>query len=136
METATLPRPLVNRLLATAQADPEREVCGLVGAKDGVPATFYPVANVAENPGHLFRMDPKGQIDAMRAMREAGESLFAIFHSHPHGPARPSAIDLAEAAYPEALYLIASLGTTGVLELAGYRLLEGEAAPVELLVSG
>jgi len=136
MEIATLPRPLVNRLLAAAQADPEREVCGLVGAREGVPTTFYPVANVADSPSRLFRMDPKGQIDALRAMREAGERLFAIFHSHPQGPARPSATDLAEAAYPEALYLIVSLGTAGVLELAAYRLADGEARPVELHVQG
>ena len=132
-ERLTLPRELINRLLTAAQAEPEREVCGLVGERDG-RYRYYPVTNVAGEPGRLFQMDPRGQIDAMRAMRERGETLFAIFHSHPHGPARPSATDLTEAAYPEALYLIASLGTTGVLELAGYRLATGQARAVSLIV--
>jgi len=133
-EAVLLPRPLVNQLLTEAQRNPEIEVCGLIGARDGRPERFYPVANVAERPGELFRMDPAGQIDAMRRMREAGETLFAIYHSHPHAPARPSARDLQEAAYPDALYLIASLDTKGVLELRGYRLADGvaEEVPLEL----
>ncbi len=133
-EAVTLPRSLITRLLTEAQSEPEREVCGLVGRQDN-RYHYYPVTNVAEAPGRLFRMDPREQIDALRAMRQRGETLFAIFHSHPHGPARPSVIDLAEAAYPEAVYLIASLGTAGVLELAGYRLEDGRARPLELHLS-
>jgi len=55
-------------------------------------------------------------------MRERGEELFAIFHSHPAAPAEPSALDMAQAGYPDALYLIVSLGTCGVLELRGFRI--------------
>ncbi len=55
-------------------------------------------------------------------MRENGEALFAIYHSHPTSPAEPSAIDLELAAYPDALYLIISLNTKGVLEMRGFRL--------------
>jgi len=122
-----LPRPLVNRLLAIAQHDHEREACGLIASRDGTPGTVYPVANVAEDPGRFFQMEPKGQIEAMRAMRDRGEALFAIFHSHPDAPASPSATDIAESAYPDALHLIVSLNTKGVLEMRGYRIIDGEA---------
>ncbi len=122
MPNVTLPRPLVNTMLHHAQLAPGSEVCGLIGARDGVPTRCYPVANVAAEPGHLFRMDPRGQIDAMRTMREHGENLFAIYHSHPASPPAPSNIDLKEAGYPEALYLIISLDTKGVLEMRGWRL--------------
>jgi len=70
----------------------------------------------------LFAMDPTQQIAAMRAMREGGEELFAIYHSHPDSPPLPSATDLAQANYPDVLYLIISLQTRGVLELRGFRL--------------
>ncbi len=129
---AQLPRPLVNQLLAHAQSRPEEEVCGLIGAHADQPERLYPVANVARTPGRLFQLDPQGQIDAMRAMREAGQTLFAIYHSHPHAPARPSPTDLTEAAYPEALYLIISLNTKGVLEMRGWRLMDGTAREVAL----
>ena len=132
METVTLPRPLVNQMLHQAQASPDAEVCGLIAARGGRPVRFIPVPNVAGQPAQLFSMDPARQIDALRRMREAGEELFGIFHSHPHSPAVPSDRDLHEAGYPDALYLIASLSTKGVLELRGYRLRDGRAEEVAL----
>ncbi len=115
-----IPRALVNQILHHAQASPELEVCGLIGAKQGEPTSWYPVANAAAMPQVRFQLDPKGQIEAMRNMREQGEALFAIFHSHPTAPAEPSPVDLAEAAYLDTLYLVISLNTKGVLEMRGF----------------
>lgn len=127
-----LSRTVVNQILHHAQTAPEDEVCGLIGVGNDGVARVYPVANVASDTHRLFAMEPVGQIDAMRKMREAGESLFAIYHSHPHAPAAPSVIDLQQAAYPDALYLIVSLDTKGVLEMRGYRLRESAVESVEL----
>ena len=122
----SLPRMLVNRILTLAQSKPEEEICGLVSASseqgDAHPEQVWPIRNVARERGHLFQMDGAEQIDALRQMREQGHELFAIYHSHPHAPAVPSQRDADEAAYPEALYLIISLNTKGVLEMQGYRL--------------
>ena len=131
-----LPRPLINQILAHSQSHPEQEVCGLIGAREGEPGTCYPVANAAEEPDRLFRMDPAGQIAAMRAMRERGEELFAVYHSHPDAPPRPSPRDLAEDPYPEALKLIVSLDTRGVLQMRGFRQGDGEAEEVPLTLAG
>jgi len=117
-----IPRPLVNQLLHHAQLGSDHEICGLVAARDGHPTRVVPVANIAAEPATRYEMDPKGLIDAMREIREGGETLFAIYHSHPCSPAAPSAIDTAQASYPEALYLIVSLNTKGILEMRGYRL--------------
>lgn len=131
-----LSRALVNQILHHAQASPTLEVCGLVGGKEGKALSFHPITNAAEQPQTRFQLDPAGQIAAMRLMREAGESLFAIFHSHPTAPAEPSPVDLAEAAYPEALHLIISLNTKGVLEMRGFRLGQDHSVQeVELLLS-
>jgi proteasome lid subunit RPN8/RPN11 len=133
--SVAFPRSLVNQILHCAQQQPERETCGLIGAKGGLPASFYAVDNIAEPPESRFGLDPQQQIGAMRAMRERGEDLFAIFHSHPEAAAEPSSLDLELAAYPEALYLIVSLGTQGVLELRGFRLqASGRFAEVPLLL--
>jgi proteasome lid subunit RPN8/RPN11 len=134
-----IPRSLVNRILHYAQQDPNREVCGLVGAREGIPVSCYPVANVAEQPDCRFLLDAAAQIEAMRRMRECGEDLFAVFHSHPTSPAEPSVIDLEQASYREALYLIVSLGTKGVLELRGFRIGDGSSfqeVPLRLQASG
>src|SRR3569832_1109951 len=100
--TALLPRPLVNQLLHHAQQQPEQEVCGLIGSRAGVPVQFYPVANVATAPQRLFEINPTQQIAALRRMREHGEGLYAIFHSHPHSPPSPAAGGRGRAAGPGA----------------------------------
>lgn len=135
MSQATLPITLVNKILTHAQHSPETEVCGLIAAQDGVPDKVYPIANVADVPEKLFAMEPAAQIEAMRQMREGDEELFAIYHSHPHAPAQPSARDLEEAAYPQVLYLIVSLDTEGVLEMQGFRLHDGQVDKVDLEVA-
>jgi proteasome lid subunit RPN8/RPN11 len=132
MATQRIPRTIVNQLLHHAQQAPDAEVCGLIASKDGVPSRCYPIDNIAVTPRRLFAMDPAQQIAAMRSMREHGEELYAIYHSHPSGPAAPSTTDLEQANYPAALYLIISLQTRGVLEMQGYSLQHHDVAEVPL----
>ena len=132
MESIFLPRQLVNQILRQAQSSPDIEVCGLIAARDGRPTRCMPVPNIAATPQRLFAMDPARQIEAQRRMRERGEELFGIYHSHPHSPAQPSSTDLEQAGYPEALYIIVSLNTKGVLEMRGFRLSNNEATQVHL----
>jgi len=122
VKQVALPRTIVNQLLTHAQSSPEQEICGLIAARNGIAHKVYRITNTADQPQQLFAMEPEQQIDAMRSMREAGEELFAIYHSHPHSPAQPSQTDISQAAYPEALYLIISLDTEGVLQLKGFYL--------------
>ena len=104
-----LSAPLRQSLLVMAQGSPEQEVCALLGGRDNEITSIYPVANVADDPAGSFLLDAEGQIAAMKMMREAGESLRGIFHSHPFTSPDPSATDAAQAAYPDVYYLIVSL---------------------------
>jgi [CysO sulfur-carrier protein]-S-L-cysteine hydrolase len=118
-----LPRKLTNQLLHLAQISPNAEICGLVGANaGGMPVNCYPVNNSATTPENRFLLDAGQQIEAIKQMRDKGESLFAIYHSHPSAPAQPSPTDIAEAGLPEALHLIISLNTKGVLEMRGFKI--------------
>jgi [CysO sulfur-carrier protein]-S-L-cysteine hydrolase len=128
-----LPRKLTNQLLHLAQLSPDAEVCGLIGAdKQGMPVSCYPVENSATTPENRFLLDASQQIEAMRQIRDRGETLFAIYHSHPHSPAQPSPTDIKEASYPDALHLIISLNTKGVLELRGFKIAGQSAEEVVL----
>lgn len=133
MKSINLPRNIVNQLLTVAQQDPENETCGLVSAKHSIPANIYPVENIARHKQKLFEMNPAMQIDAMKQMRQKDESLFAIYHSHPHASAEPSLLDIQQANYKDALYLIISLNTKGVLEMQGFYLKDSAAEKVELV---
>jgi proteasome lid subunit RPN8/RPN11 len=95
-----LPRPLATALLSAAASAGAFEICGFVAAAAGA-FSRYAVANCAAQPATYFAMDPAGQIAAFKAMRQSGESLLAIYHSHPRGEAVPSAADSDDHNYPE-----------------------------------
>lgn len=128
----TLPSSLIKPLLEAALATPEVEVCGLIGHRPGSGYRIYPVDNVARHPQSRFELDPAGQIEAMRGMRENGEALFAIYHSHPDAPARPSAIDIEQASHPGALNLIISLQERDAPELRGWWISEDGVEEVKI----
>ena len=112
-----LPLKLANQLLHLAQISPEHEICGLISAKNGLAKHCYPIDNVAEPPTHQFLLDAHQQITALTQMRKKGEALFAIYHSHPTAPSQPSKDDIRLSTYPDALNIIISLNTKGILEM-------------------
>ncbi|MGR9012347.1 MAG: Mov34/MPN/PAD-1 family protein [Gammaproteobacteria bacterium] len=117
-----IPRKIINQLLHLAQISPDSEVCGLIGSKNGLPCSCYPVKNCAEYPQLRFQLDSVQQISAMAKIRDQNEQLFAIYHSHPTAPAIPSIIDLELSSYPKVLYLIISLNTKGILEIRCFKI--------------
>ncbi len=119
-----LSRKITNQLLHTAQMTPEREVCGLIGSTEGIARTCYPINNTAEHPETRFKLDEKQQISTLSAMRDKNENLFAIYHSHPTAPAVPSETDIKLASYPDAIHLIISLNTKGVLEIRAFNIID------------
>ncbi len=122
MNAVRLPRTIVNQLLHLAQKSPEEEICGLISRdRDGF-RKCYPVPNAAGDKKRFFALDPREQIAAIRTMREHGEALAAIYHSHPEAPPLPSLDDIEQHEYPDVLYLIISLGTKGVLEMRGFHI--------------
>ncbi len=134
-EHIQIPRKITNQLLHLAQISPDFEVCGLIGSKNGLPSSCYAVKNTAEHPQQRFQLDSTQQISAMAKMRDQGEELFAIYHSHPAAPATPSITDLELASYPEALHLIISLNTKGVLEMRGFKIAHKLAQEIALSLS-
>ncbi|NOQ36718.1 MAG: hypothetical protein GQ569_12630 [Methylococcaceae bacterium] len=127
-----IPLKITQKLLEHAQSLPDAEVCGLIGSLDNTPVSCYHVTNTDQHPQSKFTLDAAEQIGVFKTMREKGEQLFAIYHSHPNSPAIPSATDLALANYPEVLYLIISLNTKGVLELRGFYINDNNAQEVAL----
>lgn len=129
-----LPRKLANQLLHLAQISPEHEICGLISGKNGLAQRCYPVLNVSEHPKQKFLLDAQQQISAMSKMRENGEDLFAIYHSHPTAPAQPSKTDINLATYPNALSLIISLNTKGVLDMHCFKIINDSVTELPLVM--
>jgi proteasome lid subunit RPN8/RPN11 len=87
------------------------ECCGLIGGdEDGQARTIYPLRNVAADKIVSYEAAPEDLFAAQRQMRERGESLLAIYHSHPRSlEPEPSATDVRLAYYPRAIYFIIGL---------------------------
>jgi [CysO sulfur-carrier protein]-S-L-cysteine hydrolase len=107
-----------------------QEACGLLIGRNTVDR-FIPTRNVSLNP-HQYEIDPAELIATLRALRETGEDLLAIFHSHPHGPDEPSKTDIERAYYPEAAHLIVSLEELERPRAVAFRIMAGEAVRIEV----
>lgn len=115
------------------QSDPA-ECCGLIGGLDQCEAkSIYQLDNIASDPLVTYEAAPEDLFAAQRLMRERGEELLAIYHSHPHAAEpSPSDTDVRLAYYPSAIYLIVGLGGAGPV-LRAFRISERERRwePVE-----
>lgn len=105
---------LVNEIVAHSVEQDPHECCGLIGGTDdGTAQTVYRLRNVAANPLVTYEAAPEDLFAAQRAMRERGEQLLAIYHSHPRSTDPiPSETDVRLAYYPTAVYLIVGLGNS------------------------
>jgi proteasome lid subunit RPN8/RPN11 len=112
------------------------EACGLLVGRveDGIGYILevIPTTNALHSPVR-YRIEPAEQLAAFNHMDETGMELVGIYHSHPNGPAGPSATDLAEAFYPEAAYLIWN-GAGGAWRCAAFYLQSGAFHPIEIEV--
>ena len=80
----TLLTPHRNQIIAHALREAPHECCGLIGGKaDGTAKTIYSLRNVASDKMVSYEAAPEELFAAQRQMRERGEEMLAIYHSHP-----------------------------------------------------
>ena len=122
-----IPRSLVEEMFAHARSCAPEECCGLLGGSPGGARSAYPLRNVAPRPEVAYEAAPEELFDAQRVMRARGESLAAVYHSHPRSadPA-PSAADVRLAFYPSAVYFIIGFDAAGACVLRAFRISERE----------
>ena len=85
------------QLLAIAEAEPAREVCGFVleGAGGGRPEILA-LHNASEEPERAFRVAPGDVLHVLRMVERERRGLAALYHSHPSGGSSLSPRDLAD----------------------------------------
>jgi proteasome lid subunit RPN8/RPN11 len=131
----TIPRQILDEMIAHARAAAPHECCGLLAGKDGRVTRHYRIKNVVamkedgvkelfdgakittleqmtpeERADVAFWMDTKDMFAAQKDMRADNIALLASYHSHPISPARPSPTDIkALALYPDIYHIIISL---------------------------
>ncbi len=135
MLNLTIPRQILDEMIAEARALAPHECCGLLAGKDGLVTHHYKIKNIVASQGAgiaelfdtakianlerlspeeradiAFWMDTKDMFTAQKDMRVQGTAMLASYHSHPVSPARPSSTDIkALAFYPDIFHIIISL---------------------------
>ncbi len=125
----------IDEMIAHAHEDLPNECCGLIGGTGDEARTLYRARNAFASP-FSYRVDPGDQYRIIeKEMRERGEELVSIYHSHTKSPAYPSQTDLNEAAsWPEQVYLIVSLADPEAPDVKAFWLKDGKIAEAELVV--
>ncbi len=135
----TLAHEHLERILAHAIKEKPDECCGLLGGNSNDEiVSIYELRNVAADKSISYEAAPEDLFAAQRQMRERGEKMLGIYHSHPRSAQPlPSETDVRLAYYPDAVYFIIGLaGPEPVLR--AFRISEREDSwePVEYEVSG
>ena len=121
------PRLLYAEMVAHVLSNPMREMCGLLAGRDGVVDRVWPVPNALHSPA-TYRMDGP---EFAAAMIGCEFEPLGIFHSHPTGPPVPSPTDIAEAAYPDSMYVVISLQTLPP-SVRAFTIVEGQVTEVQI----
>ncbi len=104
----TFPHVLYEQMLTHVLSNPQIEMCGLLAGRAERVDRVWPTVNVLNSPT-AYQMDGP---EFLAAMVGCDFEPLGIFHSHPAGPAGPSPTDIAEALYPDAVYIVISLQVT------------------------
>lgn len=128
----SLPREMVDRIVAHARRDHPDEACGVVAGRDGVATRVVEMENAERSPT-FYRFDAQEQLRVWRAMDDADEVPLVIYHSHTATEAHPSRTDISLASEPDAHYLLVSTRAEAD-EVRSFRIADGVVTeePVEI----
>jgi proteasome lid subunit RPN8/RPN11 len=128
-----LKRPFYNQIISHLQAEYPLEACGILAGRAGAVVHQYPIANMLYSPT-AYKMEPEQQLAAMLDMEEKGWEMTAVYHSHPQGPERPSATDIAQAYYPDVIQLIISLQQPSQPVMRAFMIRNGRVTEMDIVV--
>lgn len=119
MSELSIPRHILDDLIAHARELDPYECCGFLAGTNNTVTHVYRIKNVVSLEGaaqaasfddakvqHLARLSPEERAEiafimdaqemfhAVKDMRKQGLTLQVVYHSHPHDPARPSVTDI------------------------------------------
>ena len=130
-----IPQLLYNEVIAHCLGKYPKEACGILAGCEGRVEQVYSMTNVEDSPIG-YSMDPKEQLQVMKAMRERCQEMLAIYHSHTASAAYPSPVDVRLAVYPEVSYVLVSLKDQAKPEMKSYRIQDGGITAENLQVEG
>ena len=121
-----IPATIHQEIIAHCQQEYPKEACGILAGLKVAPEKrvgeiiqVYPMRNV-ENSPIGYSLDPREQLHVEKLMRQRGQWMRAIYHSHTATEAHPSAVDISLAISPDIAYVLVSLKDRGKPVLKAY----------------
>ncbi len=121
-------RELHEAVIAHCRSRYPKEACGILAGSAAAPTDgpqrvvqVYPMRNVEDSPIG-YSMDPKEQLQIEKQMRQCGQRLVAIYHSHTATQAYPSPVDVRLAVSPDISYVLVSLQDQQRPDFRSYRI--------------
>ena len=136
MDALRLPDGMAVEMISHAQAEYPKEACGIIGGRPGVADKLYRLTNVDPDPIMRYNADPKELKRVTDDIYDHDWDVVAIYHSHTHSPAFPSATDVDRAFYPEASYVLVSLMDRQKPDLRAFRIIEGKIIEIGVVRDG
>ncbi|HEY7290935.1 MAG TPA: M67 family metallopeptidase [Vicinamibacterales bacterium] len=136
MDAVQIRARVLDAIVAHARRISPEECCGiLIGRSDEQSSEIVdatPARNISPRPTVRFLVEPRDHLDALRDARQRNLAVVGFYHSHPRTAPAPSETDLAEATYPNHLFLIVGLRAEPP-ELRLYRFRDGNFHGVPLV---
>lgn len=120
------------RMLREVEALFPEEACGFLAGIGSEVMQVVAVTNILHSRTR-YRMDPREQLEAMQHIEGEGRSVIGIYHSHMAGPTELSLIDIEEAAYLDAAYLVWSRPQS-TWQCRAFRIVDRQPFEVDVLV--
>ncbi len=128
----TISYPVARQIADHAAKQHPCEACGLLaGTRDRIAAA-HPLRNVADMPQTRFQIDPREQLQSLKAIDAAQLDWIGTYHSHPRSAPIPSQSDIRECADSGLLQLIVSLESRRP-QLKLWRVDRDFVVPIELV---
>ncbi len=128
-----VPKSVVDAMLQHCRAEAPNEACGvLIGHGDHVE-DLQSMTNLEASPV-AYRMDPYEQLQLQKRLRQSGQELVAIYHSHVATQAYPSVTDIQQAYDDRPIYIICSLRQPQEPDVRGFRIQDGKVSEANMVL--
>ena len=128
----SLPRDMVDAIVAHARRDHPDEACGVVAGRDGIATRLFEMDNAERSPTG-FTFDSAEWLRVYRAIDDADEDLLVVYHSHTATEAYPSRTDIRWSVNtPGSSWLLVSTRDPSYDEVRSYRMVDGAVSEEEI----
>jgi proteasome lid subunit RPN8/RPN11 len=125
---------MIDQVLAHARRDHPDECCGVIAGKGGIATRVFEMDNAERSPTG-FTFDSAQWLTVYRALDDADEEPWVVYHSHTATEAYPSRTDIRWSATAGFPYWLLVSTRSGDDEIRAFTITDGAVTEVPVAVS-